>query len=76
MKFIAIDYHYQLGKNLAVFTIIFSCIFLAVGYVYRFQSEHICRWKLSVAYLYLWEVFPSGGQISDSSVSSGASCCL
>ena len=24
MKFIAIDYHYQLGKNLAVFTIIFS----------------------------------------------------
>jgi len=24
MKFTAIDYHYQLGKNLAVFTIIFS----------------------------------------------------
>ena len=27
MKFIAIDYHYQLGKNLAVFTIIFFLIF-------------------------------------------------
>jgi hypothetical protein len=29
MKFTAIDYHYQLGKNLAAFTIIFS-LFLEI----------------------------------------------